>query len=276
MAGAERRRRNPDRLAWIRRRNWSRPRGVKLRTSSSESDGNPRPVAKPVRCEGDAASKIALKVGVGGDGGIRSPNLARSGHDVGLKRAVEVRDGDGGGSCGPNTGTGGFNRSPKDTTKASGDDDDFSFSPMSGCCCCNENRKHLAAEEGGCEGYCPLNFGRCDCGESPKHGRRSRLRVDPDGQLYVLDSEAEDSALEEPCRPMIRRGHVVFGRRVAAAIEVALEAARTKATAVVGDEMTQEMFQFIEQCLTGIEEANREIFLPWIKVAITASIYNPN
>ncbi|TKW15143.2 hypothetical protein SEVIR_5G211850v4 [Setaria viridis] len=257
MASVVRRRRLPDRLAWIYRRTWSKQRGAKLRTTSSESDGSPNPVVKPVLRDGDSASKLALKVGGGDDDyGTRSPKL-----------------GSGGDSCGPNTGTCGCDGSPKHIMEAGGDDgDDVSYSPMLGCCCCNEIGKHLVAEEGGCEGTCRLNFGSCDCDGSPKHARRSRLRVDPDGQLYVVDSEAEDSALEESCRPVLRRGQGAFGRRSAAMGEMALEAGTTKATAVTGGEMTEEMVQYIEQCLTGIEEANMKVFIPWIKVFLFSAL----
>ena len=120
------------------------------------------------------------------------------------------------------------------------------------------------AEEGGCEGTCPRHLGSCDCCGSPKHVGRGRLRLDAEGQLYVLDSEAEDSALEESYRPVLRRGQGAFGRRLAATGEVALEAGTTKATSNAGGEMTEEMVQYMEQCLTGIEEANREVFIPWI------------
>ncbi|CAO2142399.1 unnamed protein product [Urochloa humidicola] len=97
---------------------------------------------------------------------------------------------------------------------------------MMGCCGCDLVRMHLAVEEGGCEGICALKLGTCDCHGSPKHdvemgvgdrieqvrdernGRHigcGRLRADPEGQLYVLDSEAEDSDLEQSCRPVLRR-----------------------------------------------------------------------
>lgn len=162
--------------------------------------------------------------------------------------------------------------------------------PCWGCCGCNQIRKHLVVEEGGCEGTYALNLGCCDCDGSPKHviemalgdgieqvrgGRnvrghrigRARLRADPEGQSHVLDSEAEDSALEESCRPVLRRGQGAFGRRLAATGEVALEASTTKAVVVAGGEMTEEMVQCMEQWLTSIEQANREVFISWIKMA---------
>ena len=52
-----------------------------------------------------------------------------------------------------------------------------------------------------------------------------------------------------------------------------MEAGTTKATADAGGEMTEEMVQYMEQCLTGIEEANREVFIPWIKVLLTIKNY---
>jgi hypothetical protein len=53
---------------------------------------------------------------------------------------------------------------------------------------------------------------------------------------------------------------------------VALEEGTTKAVVVAGGEMTEEMVQCMEQWLTGIEQANREVFISWIKVALP-SIY---
>ena len=69
MAGVGWRRPFPDRLAWIRRRTWSKQRSAKLRGSSSETDGNPKPVVKPAVHDGDVASKHALKLGSDGDDG---------------------------------------------------------------------------------------------------------------------------------------------------------------------------------------------------------------
>ncbi|CAN6241548.1 unnamed protein product [Urochloa humidicola] len=218
MAGAGRRRRFSD-VRIRRRHTWSKQRGAKLRSSSSESDGIPDPVIKTVLRDSDAASKITLKVG--------------------------------GGGC---------NWSPQDIVEVGGDDADVRYSPMMGCCGCDLVRMHLAVEEGGCEGICALKLGTCDCHGSPKHdvemgvgdriehvrdernGRHigcGRLRADPEGQLYVLDSEAEDNGLEQSCRPVLRRCR-----------------------------------QCMELWLAGIEEVNREVFIPWIKVALTC-IYNP-
>jgi len=103
---------------------------------------------------------------------------------------------------------------------------------------------------------------------------RGRLHVDCEGQLYVLDSEAEYSALEESCRPKLRQGRWARGRRVAATGEVPLEVGTIKATTVAGDVLTEEMVQCMELWLTGIEEANREVFVSMIKVAFT-SFYIP-
>ncbi|CAD6202472.1 unnamed protein product [Miscanthus lutarioriparius] len=112
MAGAGRRR-PLNRLAWIRCRTWSKQRGAKLGGSSSESDGNPEPVVKPVVHDGDVASKHALKLGGDDDGGTCSPKLGSSGHNVSPKRAIEVEDGGDGGSCSPNMGTCGCDGSQK-------------------------------------------------------------------------------------------------------------------------------------------------------------------
>jgi hypothetical protein len=99
--------------------------------------------------------------------------------------------------------------------------------------------------------------------------------VDYKEQLYVLDSKAKDSALEESCRPELRQGRWARGRRVVATGEVALEVGTIKATTVADDVLTEEMVQCMELWLTGIEEANREVFASMIKVAFT-SFYIPS
>ena len=99
--------------------------------------------------------------------------------------------------------------------------------PVLGSCGSDHIRMRVVAVEGGSDGTCALNLGSCGRNGSPKHivemgcgdgieqvgdgsnvrgcrNERGRLRVDCEGQLYVLDSKAEDSALEESCRPKLR------------------------------------------------------------------------
>jgi hypothetical protein len=120
------------------------------------------------------------------------------------------------------------------------------------------------AVEGSSDSTCALKLGSYSCDGNPKHiidmgrgdgieqvsdgrnvcGRRigrGPLRVDGMGQLYVLDSEAKDSGLEESYRPELCRGRGACGRRVAATGEVALEVGTIKATAVANNELTEEM-----------------------------------
>ena len=53
-----------------------------------------------------------------------------------------------------------------------------------------------------------------------------------------------------------------------------MEVGTIKATTVAADVLTEEMVQCMELWLTGIEEANREVFVSMIKVAFT-SFYIP-
>jgi hypothetical protein len=210
MVGAGRRCPFPDRLAWIRCRTWSKQRGAKLRGSSRESDGNPKPVVKPVVRDGDVASKHALKLGGSGDDETCSPKIGSGGHDVNLKRVVEVADGGDDGSCSPNMGTYGCDGSPKHVVEV-GCGGDISYSTKSGSYGCDWIQKRVVAVEGSSDGTYALKLGSCSHDGNPKHifdmgrgdgieqvsdGRnvrghrigRGRLRVDGTGQLYVLDS----------------------------------------------------------------------------------------
>jgi hypothetical protein len=160
MVGAGRRCPFPDRLAWIRCRTWSKQRGAKLRGSSRESDGNPKPVVKPVVRDGDVASKHALKLGGSGDDETCSPKIGSGGHDVNLKRVVEVADGGDDGSCSPNMGTYGCDGSPKHVVEV-GCGGDISYSTKSGSYGCDWIQKRVVAVEGSSDGTYALKLGSC-------------------------------------------------------------------------------------------------------------------
>lgn len=143
---------------------------------------------------GDAIPKDAVKLEGSDRNGTCSPKFGSGNHDGSKNHSVEVGDGGNGGSCRRNG-------SPKCSVEVGVDDGDES------CALNLAIPNHIVEVGHGVGDGClqrVFNLGGTGiqrAGDSRRVRRRcigrGHLRLDGEGQLYVLNSEAEDSSMED-------------------------------------------------------------------------------